>query len=120
MWISTQTKRTSLSPRLRQKIETFVSRTFRRERRYIGSVVVGIAPATTGRDVGYDCRLTVWSHYLGLIVVSHRGDTIRTAVQQAALRCREVLRQRVEKRRSKTRRATRGGLRRWSADLALE
>ena len=120
MWISVRTKRINISPRMRRRIENFVDRTFQRERRYIGSIVVGLRPAKRGHDVGYDCRLTVWSHYLGLIVVCHSGDTIRTAVQQALLRSREVLRRRLQKRRSRMRRMTRGRLERWLAGKALE
>jgi len=105
---------------MRRTVQRFVDRSFRRERRYIGSVVVGIAPASVGRDVAYDCRLTIWSHFLGLIVVSASGDTIRTAVQQATLRSREVLRRRLAKRRSKTRRVARDRLDRWLPRLAVE
>lgn len=120
MWISIRTKRTDLSPRMRRKIEDFVERTFQRERRYIGSVVLGIEPATLGSDVTVDCQITVWSRYLGLMVVSQSGDTFRTAVQQAALRSRDVLRRRLQKRRSKTRRGTRSRLSRWLASVPLE
>jgi len=119
MWISIQTKRVNVAPRLRRKIEDLINRMFKRERHYIGSVVVSIRPAPLGRDVGYACRITVWSHYLGLTIVSDRSDTIRTAVQQAALRSREVIRRSVHKRRSKTRRMTRVRLSRLS-QIALE
>ena len=95
MWISIQTKRVNISPRMRRKIEDFIDRLFERERRYVGSVVISIRPTTLGRDVGYACRITLWSHYLGLTVVSDCGDTIRTAVQQAALRSRQVIRRRL-------------------------
>lgn len=120
MWISIRTKSTGLSPRMRRKIEDFVDRTFQRERRYIGSVVLNIEPATLGSDVGYDCQITVWSRYLDLMVVTQSGDTIRTAVQQAALRCRDVLRRRLQKRRSQARRGTRVRLRRWLGELAIK
>jgi len=105
---------------MRLKIENFVSRTFERERRYVGSAVIGIRPATLGNDMGYECRITLWSHYLGLTVVSDCGDTIRTAVQQAALRSRQVIRRRLQKRRSKTRRMTRGHVNRWFSRTAPE
>ena len=120
MWISIQTKRVNISPRMRRKIEDFIDRLFERERRYVGSVVISIRPATLGPDVGYACRITLWSHYLGLTVVSDCGDTIRTAVQQAALRSRQVIRQRLHKRRSKTRRMTRGRLNRSFSRTARE
>lgn len=119
MWISVQTKRVNVAPRLRRKIEDLINRMFERERRYLGSVVVSIWPAPLGRDVGYACRITLWSHYLALTVVTDRGDTIRTAVQQAALRSREVIRRSLHKRRSKTRRMTRVRLSRLSG-MALE
>ena len=120
MWISIRTKRVNVSPRMRRKIENFIDRKFERERRYIGSAVISIRPATLGREVGYACRITLWSHYLGLTVVIDCGDTIRTAVQQAALRCREVIRRRLHRRRSKTRRMTRGRLDRWFSRTAPE
>jgi hypothetical protein len=104
---------------MRRKIESIIDRMFERERRHIGSVVVSIRPATLGRDMGFACRITLWSHYLGLTVVSYSDDAIRTAVQQAALRLREVIRRSVHKRRSKTRRMTRGRLSRLSG-MALE
>ena len=120
MWISIRTKRVNISPRMRRKIEQFVDRMFQRERRYIGSVVISIRPIALVSDVGYACRITSWSHYLGLTVVSDCGDTIRTAVQRAALRSREVIRRRLHKQRSKTRRMTRGRLNRWFSRTASE
>jgi hypothetical protein len=120
MWISIRTKRVNISPRMRRKIEDFLDRLFERERRYIGSIVISLRPATLNGEVGYACQITLWSHYLGLTVVSDRGDTIRTAVQQAALRSREVTRRRLHKRRSKTRRMTRGRQNRPLSRSALE
>jgi hypothetical protein len=120
MWISIQTKRVKVSPRMRLKIENFVRRMLERERRYVGSAVIGIRPTTLGNDVGFACQITLWSHYLGLTVVSDCGDTIRTAAQQAALRSREIIRRRLHKRRCKTRRMTRGQLNRWFSGIASD
>lgn len=119
MWISIQTKRVTISSTMRRRIEEFISRMFERDCRYVGSMVVSIRPVTLGREVGYACRITLWSHSLGLTVVSDCGDTIRTAIQQAALWSREVLRRSLHKRRSKTRRMTRSQLHRLSR-IALE
>jgi ribosome-associated translation inhibitor RaiA len=120
MWISIRTKRVSVSPRMRQRIEAFLRRTFDRERRYIGSVVIRIAPAKLGHDVGYDCRITLWSHYLGLLVANDSGGTIRTAVQQAVSTIRKAFRRQLHKRRSKTRRANRSRVSRWLSGAATE
>lgn len=120
MWISIRTKRINISPRTREKIERVVRRSFERQRRYIGSVVVNLAPARRGRDLGYDCRITLWSHCLGLLVATDSGDTIRTAVQQTLRLSRETFRQRLHKRRTALRRASRSRIPQRLADTAMD
>jgi len=118
MWISIRTKSIKVSSRMRKTVESYIRRAFERERRYIGSIVVGLRPAKLGSDLGYGCRLTIWSHYLGLIVVSDVGDTVRTAVQQTSLRAREVFRRRLHKRRGNARRLNHARLNRWLPSVA--
>jgi hypothetical protein len=90
---------------MRQKIEEFVFNLFRRERGQIASAVLSVKPAKlSGAELGLTCRITLWSSYLGLITVVDIGDTIRTAIQQASLRARHVVRRRLHKRRSQRRR----------------
>jgi ribosome-associated translation inhibitor RaiA len=113
MWISIRTKHVRISTRMRLKIEAFVRRALQRERRYIGSVVVGIEPAQLGRELSFDCRITVWSHHLGLLVANDVGGTIRTAVQQTVLRAREAFRRQLHKRRTIARRNSRSRVSRW-------
>jgi hypothetical protein len=93
MWISIGSKRMDLSPRMRQKIEEFVFSLFRRERHQIASAVIAVRPAKLcGGELGFTCRIRLWSSYLGLITLVDVGDTICTAVQQASLRARHVVR----------------------------
>ena len=123
MWTTIQTKRVRISPRQRQLIEAFVRRTFQRELRHISSVVVALSPARIGGEVGFTCRIRVWSQYLGLITATQAGDTLRTAVQQAGLRVRSALRRRLHKRHDSGRRISqrqfaRLGLRGGEAELS--
>jgi hypothetical protein len=105
MWISIGAKRIDLSPRVRQKIEEFVFNLFRRERCQIASAVLSVKPAKLGgSELGFTCRIRLWSSYLGQVTVVDIGDTIRTAVQQASLRARHVVRRLLHKRRSQRRR----------------
>ena len=106
-----RTERMQISSRLRQKVIAFVHRTCQREWNRIDSIVVNISPAKQGvEQVGFVCRIRVWSHFLGQIAVTDVGDTLRTAIQQAVLRTRGVIRRRVHKRRSEIRRNGRARL----------
>ena len=120
MWISILTKRCHLSPRMRRQIETFVHRALRRERRQIGSVVLTISATTLAGEPAYRCRLRIWSHYLGVVVVSDLGDTVRTTTQQVTTRARHAIRRRLHKRLSKLRRIKRHRLDRLLTDRALD
>lgn len=104
MWTSIRTKRLRISPRQRQLIDAFITRTFQRERRHLASVHVTLGPAKIGGELGYTCRVRLWSHYLGLVTATDVGDTVRTAVQQASLRARSALRRRLHKRHDSGRR----------------
>ena len=118
MWISLGAKRIDLSLRMRQKIEDFVFNLFRRERRQIASAVIAVKRAKLGGgESGFTCRLRLWSSYLGVVTVVDIGDTIRTAVQQASLRARHVVRRRLHKRRSQRRRFSAARLDRWMPGL---
>jgi hypothetical protein len=108
MWISVLTKRCKLSPRMWQSLESHVRRALRRELRQIGSIVLTVAPTKLGGETAYRCRLRIWSHYLGVIVVSEVGLTIRSTTQQATARARHAVRRRLHKHLSRFRRAKRG------------
>ena len=105
---------------MRESVESYIRRAFERERRHVGSIVVGFRPAKLAVETGYECQLTIWSHYLGLILVSDTGDTVRTAVQQTSLRTREVVRRRLHKRRGNGRRLKRDRFSRWLPTVARE
>jgi hypothetical protein len=120
MWITIRTKRISLAPQARRNIEAYVFRSLRRERRQIASCVVTIAPVKLGGEMGFTSRIRLWSAYLGSIGVRDVGNTIRTAVQQAALRTRQVVRRRLHKRRAQSRRLGRGRLSRWPQGLSAD
>ena len=86
MWISIQTKRVNISPRMRRKIEDFIDRLFERERRYVGSVVISIRPTMLGRDVGYawqsvgSCAFGNWAtEDIGATCNSHHWPAGRTS-----------------------------------------
>jgi hypothetical protein len=103
---------------MRQQIETYVRRTLWRERRQIGSIVLTISATTSsGSDPAYRCRLRIWSHYLGVIVVSDIGDTVRTTTQHVASRARHAVRRRLHKRLSKIRRVKRAHFERWKSQI---
>ena len=121
MWISIQTKRIDLSPRMRENIEAHLLRVFRREKGQIASVIVSVGPAEYSGDLlVFKCRVKLWSSFLGLIKVSDVGDTIRTAVQQASLRARHAARRRLHKRRSHRRRFSRNRLGQWLPRVGSE
>ena len=82
--------------------------------------MVTIAPVNLGGEMGFTCRIRLWSAYLGSIGVRDVGNTLRTAVQQAALRTRQVVRRRLHKRRTKSRRLGRGRLSRWPLELSAD
>lgn len=105
MLISIRTKRIKLSPYMRRNVEALLSRVFDREKRQIDRIVVAMGPAKLNRDLrAFTCRIRLWSAFLGLVTVNDIGDTVRTVVQQASLRARQVARRRLHKRRSHRRR----------------
>jgi ribosome-associated translation inhibitor RaiA len=120
MWMSILTKRCKLSPSMRQRVESHVRRAVRREQRQIGSIVLTISPTKLGEEPGYRCRLRIWSHYLGVIVVSEIGHTIVSTTQQATARVRHAVRRRLHKRLSRFRRAKGGRLASRFMDSALD
>jgi hypothetical protein len=121
MWISIRTKRVDLSPRMRDNIEAYVLRVFEREKGQIASVIVSVGPAEVIEDLlVIECRIKLWSAHLGLIKVKDVGGTVRTAVQQAALRARHAARRRLHKRRSQRRRFGAGRLGRWLPEVTAE
>jgi hypothetical protein len=105
---------------MRKNIETFLRRALRREQRQIASVVAMIRPTTLGGEPGYRCRLRLWSHYLGDIVVSDVGPSVRSALHPAMTRARQAVRRRIHKRLAKFRRIKRSQLQRWLSALAPE
>jgi hypothetical protein len=113
MLVRVQTKRRDISRRKRQIIEDYVRRVFARQRWQLSQCAVTIAPAAGGDAMRWKCHIRLWSVRLGSIGVSHTGDTIRTAVQQAAIRTREVVRRRLHKRRARARRLGRNRIARW-------
>jgi hypothetical protein len=104
MWTSIRTKRLRVSLRQRQLIDAFVRRTFQRELQYVDNLVITLSPAKLSDVSGHSCQVRIQSRYLGLIIASDVGDTLRTAVQQASLRARGALRRRLHKRHSRARR----------------
>jgi hypothetical protein len=120
MWITILNKRCQLSRRMREKIETYVRRALWRERRQIGSIALTISPVSLGDEVAYRCRLRIWSHYLGVTVVSDVGHTVRSATQQATARARHAVRRKLHKKLSKFRRVKRSHVHRWLTDSLFE
>ena len=83
--------------------------------------MLSVKPAKlNGGELGFTCRIRLWSSYLGLVTVVDIGDTIRTAVQQASLRARHVVRRRLQKRRSQRRRFSADRLDRRLSGLNVE
>lgn len=104
MWTIVRTKRIKLSSRQRRNVEEFLQRVFHREQGRIANLVVQVRRGNSGHaEAGFLCRIRIWSHFLGAITVEEVGDTLRTAVQQASLRIREVLRRRLHKRHKRFR-----------------
>jgi ribosome-associated translation inhibitor RaiA len=104
MLITVQTKRVAITPRQRQTIERYIRRVFDRQRWQIAQCAVTIAPEVATDLERLACHVRLASQRLGSISVRDTGETMRTAVQQAALRAREVVRRRLHKRRAKARR----------------
>lgn len=105
MWISIGSRRIRMSPRMRRNIDVYLRKTFLRERRRLGSIIVSVEPARLQGEPGYRCGLVVWCHRHGLVAVSDTGGTIRSAVQQAAHRARAVVRRKIQRQRSRVRRS---------------
>lgn len=120
MWISIQTKHCKLSPRMREAVERHVGRALWREQRQIGSIVLTFKPSKLGGEPGYHCRMRIWSHYLGGIIVSEVGPTIRNTAQQATARVRHAIRKRHHKRLRRFRRLKHSRLAWQLGDLGLE
>lgn len=106
MRVSIRAQRVRLSARLRRNAELLVRRVFQREAHRLNHVTINMAATRSaqGEDDGYLCRLSVAGQVVGLIVVEVHGDTIRTALHQASLRARHVLRRRWHERRRRVRR----------------
>lgn len=106
MQMSIRVEGARLSARSRRKAEIFVQRVLQRESARLEHVTIclGTICNRRGADEGYLCRLSVGAQALGVIAVEGRGDTIRTALQQASLRARLVLRRRWHARRNRARR----------------
>jgi hypothetical protein len=104
MRITIHAKRLRISQRKRELIEARVRRIFRRQQAQVAHCAVSIAPVVERDNVARICRLRLWSPRFGSIVVRAAGDTTRTAVQQAALRAREIVRRRLHKRLARARR----------------
>ncbi|QDU26749.1 hypothetical protein ETAA8_18300 [Anatilimnocola aggregata] len=118
MWITIRTKSTTLSPRQRRNVEAFIRRTFQREQEKIASCVLTIGPTKVGGgETGFSCHLKLWSSLLGSVVVRDAADTIRSAVQTAALRARHAARRQLHKRGSQSRRLGHHQLSRWLTGL---
>ena len=121
MLISVQTKRVAITPRKRQAIKAYVRRLFERQRWDISRCVVSIEPEVGSDDTRLTCDIRLWSAKLGLVVVRDTGETIRTVVQRAATRAREVVRRRLHKRRARARRRIgRNRIARWLAPASVE
>lgn len=109
MRISTRVKLVKnfkLGPNAHQRIETFVLRIFERERRKIASISLSIQAQSMGDQRVIACQIMLALRAGGLVTVSDFGDTIHTAVLQASLRARQVVRRRLHKSRSLARRSS--------------
>jgi hypothetical protein len=110
MSIIIQTKHCKLSPRFRHLIESYVRRAMGRELRQISSIALTIGPTTFGGESGFRCKLRLFSHFLGDIVVDDVGDRVWSTTQQVTARARHAFRRRLHKRLSKYRRIKRAEL----------
>ena len=113
MLIHVQVKRVAVSPRQRQTIEAYVRRVFERQRWQVSQCAITISPEVGADSTRLTCHIRLWSARLGSVGVRDTGDTVRTAVQQAAMRAREVVRRRLKKRRARARRFGRNRIARW-------
>lgn len=120
MWISIQTKGGRLSRRMRNRIERYLLRALKRQQGLIANIVVTISTTMREGDEVFSCRLRIWSHTLGVVVVSEFGPTVRTATQQATATARRVVRRRADKQYSLHRRMRRNRFARWSSEVALD
>jgi hypothetical protein len=89
---------------IRRAIAKYLRRMFQREQGRIKLAFVSLGTANRDGNVAYTCRIGLWSSWLGPITVTDEADTIITAIQRAGLRARQVVRRRLHKRRSVSRR----------------
>ena len=104
MRITLHTKQLRLSARKRELIEAYVRRILRRQQPQLAHCEVTIAPIVERGNLKRICRVQLWSPGLGSVVVHAVADTIRSTVQQAAVRARAALRRRLHKRLARARR----------------
>ena len=105
MWISIRTRRMSISPLVRRKIERLVSRVLRRQQAQIASIVVYLSPARLAeRSLDYACRIVVWSPALRKIAAQAVSGSIAAAVGQVSRKIRGIVRERMERLQQKCRR----------------
>ena len=116
MSIIIQTKHCKLSPRFRHLIESYVRRAMRRELRQIGHVTLTISPTTFAGEPGFRCKVRIWSHFLGDIVVDDVGDTVWSTTQGVTARARHAFRRKLHKRLGKYRRIKRDEHAQWLPD----
>lgn len=105
MRVSIRTKRINLNLSIRRAIAAYLGRVFEREQRRIRLAFVLLGAANREGNLAYTCRIGLWSSWLGLVTVTDEAETIFTAIQQASLRARQVVRRRLNKRRSVSRRS---------------
>jgi hypothetical protein len=116
MSIIIQTKHCQLSPRFRHLIESYIRRAMRREQRQISSVTLTISPTTLAGEPGFRCKVRVWSHFLGDIVVDDVGNTVWSTTQRVTASARHAFRRKLHKRLSKYRRIKRDAIVQWLPD----
>ena len=95
MNITIRTRRLSLRPRLRVRIEDYLRTVLQREEGQVLSATLYISSTPlAGTFIGYACRLVLHARRAGQVVVSSEAPRLTAALRHVTRRGRAVLRQR--------------------------
>lgn len=95
MNITIRTRRVSIRPRLRYRLENYLRTVLQREEEQLASATLHISSTPlAGTFIGFACRLVLHSRRAGQIVVSSEGPRLTAALRHVTRRGRAVLRQR--------------------------
>lgn len=95
MNITIRTRRLSIRPRLRSRLENYLRTVLQREQEHLATATLWISSTPlAGNFSGFACRLVLESRLAGQIVISSEAPRLTAALRHVTRRGRAVLRQR--------------------------